>query len=98
MAYPLNTPCEIPDFAIIWPLSSIYVKVEGERYLYRHPSTGNYYLRKQNQGERDTHISLGTTAIKKARELRDDHLAVRRTRKLGIAAPEPNPAQKKEEE
>jgi hypothetical protein len=30
--------------------------------------------------------------------LRDDYLAVRRARKLGIAAPEPKPEQKKEEE
>ena len=74
-------------------MSSIYVKVQDERYLYQHPSTGIYYLRKQNQGEKDTNVSLGTTAIKEARALRDDYLAVRRARKLGIAAPEPKPEQ-----
>jgi integrase len=81
-------------------VSSVYVKVKDERYLYQHPSTGIYYLRKQNQGEKDTNVSLGTTAIKEARALRDDYLAVRRARKLGFAAPEPKPEQEqiKEEE
>jgi hypothetical protein len=79
-------------------VSSIYEKVPKEPYLYQHPSTGIYYLRKQNQGEKDTHVSLGTTAIKEARNLRDDYLAARRARRLGIAAPEPKPEQIKEEE
>jgi hypothetical protein len=77
-------------------VSSVYDKVQDERYLYKH-ANGIYYLRKQNQGEKDTHVSLGTTLIKVARELRDDYLAVRRTRKLGIAAPEPKPEQIKDE-
>ena len=76
----------------------MYVKVGNEPHLYQHPPTGIYYLRKQNQGEKDTHVSLGTTVIKQARKLRDDYLAARRARKLGIATPEPEPEQVKEQE
>jgi hypothetical protein len=68
-------------------VSSIYVKVPAGPYLYQHPPTGICFLRKQNQGEKDTHVSLGTTALKEARKLRDDYLAARLARKLGVAAP-----------
>lgn len=63
-----------------------YAKVPGEPALYIHE--GTYYVRDRRDG-RDTHISLKTTKIGVARQLRDDYRTAKRMRSLGLAAPEP---------
>jgi hypothetical protein len=63
-------------------------KIKGEKLLFFHKPTKSYYLRKRDK-DSDTHVSLKTTKIGVARGLRDDYVAARRTRALGLAAPEP---------
>jgi integrase len=79
-------------------VSTVYIKVVGEPYLYQHPPTGIYYLRKQNQGEKDTNVSLGTTKIEVARKERDKYVSMRLARKLGFAPPESKPDQDQTQE
>ncbi len=67
-----------------------FQKVEGEINLYLHEKI--YYIR-DRRGGKDTHVSLKTTKIGEARRLRNDYQAVKRSRALGLAAPQP----KKEE-
>ena len=71
-------------------------KVKDEELLFIHTPTGIYYLRKRDKVS-DTHISLKTTKIGVARGLRDDYLAARRARALGLAAPEPVKEEPKKE-
>jgi hypothetical protein len=70
--------------------------VPDEELLYLNPTTGIYFLRKRDQYA-DTHVSLQTTRVGKAKQLRDDYKAAIRLQRLGIVppappAPEPAPA------
>ena len=78
------------------PMANKLQKVEGEDLLFIHPPTKIYYLRKRDKVS-DTHVSLKTTKISVARGLRDDYVAARRARALGLAAPEPPPKEKPKE-
>jgi hypothetical protein len=62
-------------------------KVEGEPLLYLNPVSRIYFLRKHD-AQRDTHVSLKTTKIGAARQLRDDYVGALRMRALGLAVPE----------
>jgi len=66
-------------------MSRNFEKVDGEAHLYIY--NGMYFLRKQI-GTGDTHVSLKTTKIGMARRLRNDYVAVKRSRALGLTAPE----------
>lgn len=62
-------------------MSDVFDKVPGEKLLYINPETKVYFLRKRD-GKIDTHLSLQTTKIAKARDLRDDYRASIRNMKL----------------
>ena len=72
-------------------------KVVGEDLLFIHPRSKIYYLRKRDK-DSDTHVSLKTTKISVARGPRDDYVAARRARALGLAVPEPPPKEEPKEE
>jgi integrase len=64
-------------------VSSVYRKVPGQELLFINPASGIYFLRKRD-GKLDTHISLKTTKIKVARDLRDAYQGAIRLKKLGV--------------
>jgi hypothetical protein len=70
-------------------------KVPNEKYLYNNPDTGVYFLRKRTDSE-DTDVSLKTTKVRKACELRDAWVHSRTNIKLGIT-PQPKKQAKVED-
>ena len=68
------------------------IKVDGERALYKDPSSGSYYVRVYYNGA-DTYRSLETTRIKEAIDRLDARRAAKAAAKLGLAI-EPDAAGK----